>query len=120
MRAMSGYPSQASCEEVTCAVIVNEYGGTPVVAEVPTPQPGPGQVPIRLPAAGMNPMDRSIARGAWQSKMPGTFPMVLPATARNMVRQIPVSCRLAAGGWLLLLDQGKKRADPAQLERTVR
>ena len=29
------------------AVIVNEYGGTPVVAEVPTPQPGPGQVLIK-------------------------------------------------------------------------
>ncbi len=25
------------------AVIVNEYGGTPVVAEIPTPQPAPSQ-----------------------------------------------------------------------------
>jgi hypothetical protein len=24
------------------AVVVREYGGTPVLAEVPTPQPGPG------------------------------------------------------------------------------
>ena len=41
------------------AVVVNEYGGTPAVAEVPTPQPGPGQVLIKLRAAGMNPMDRT-------------------------------------------------------------
>src|SRR5260370_37644979 len=37
------------------AVTVTEYGATPAVAEMPTPQPGPGQVLIRLRAAGMEP-----------------------------------------------------------------
>ena len=68
------------------AVIVNEYGGTPVVAEVPTPEPGPGQVLIRLRAAGMNPMDRTIASGAWRPA-PATFPMVLGADGAGVVEK---------------------------------
>ena len=38
------------------AVTVTEYGGTPAVAEIPTPEPGARQILIRLRAAGMNPM----------------------------------------------------------------
>src|SRR6201995_2506446 len=60
------------------AVVVNEYGGPPGVAEVPRPQPGPGQVLIKLRAAGMNPMDSTLASGDWKP-MPATFPMVLGA-----------------------------------------
>ena len=37
------------------AVTVREYGGTPAVAEIPTPEPGARQILIRLRAAGMNP-----------------------------------------------------------------
>jgi NADPH:quinone reductase-like Zn-dependent oxidoreductase len=36
------------------AVTVREYGGTPAVAEIPTPEPGARQILIRR-AAGMNP-----------------------------------------------------------------
>jgi NADPH:quinone reductase-like Zn-dependent oxidoreductase len=66
------------------AVTVTEYGATPAVAEVPTPKPGPGQVLIKLRAAGMNPMDRTLASGAWKP-MPATFPMVLGADGAGVV-----------------------------------
>src|SRR5580692_5022868 len=69
------------------AVVVNEYGGTPVVAEVPTPQAGPGQVLIKLRAAGMNPMDRTLASGDWKP-MPATFPMVLGADGAGVVEKL--------------------------------
>src|SRR5258708_35971751 len=60
------------------AVTVREYGGTPAVVEIPTPEPGARQILIRLRAAGMNPMDLLLASGAWKP-MPATFPMVLGA-----------------------------------------
>jgi NADPH:quinone reductase len=69
------------------AVIVTEYGATPAVAEVPTPEPGAGQVLIKLRAAGMNPMDRTLASGAWKP-MPATFPMVLGADFAGVVEQL--------------------------------
>ncbi len=43
------------------AVTVSEYGGTPVVGEIPAPEPGAGQVLLRMQAAGMNPMDATLA-----------------------------------------------------------
>src|ERR1700758_4737388 len=61
-----------------------EYGATPTVAEVPTPEPAPGQVLIMLRAAGMNPMDLTLASGAWKP-MPATFPMVLGSDGAGVV-----------------------------------
>jgi NADPH:quinone reductase len=69
------------------AATVTEYGATPGVAEIPTPKPGPGQVLIRLRAAGMNPMDLWLASGAWKP-MPATFPMVLGADGAGVVEKL--------------------------------
>jgi NADPH:quinone reductase-like Zn-dependent oxidoreductase len=69
------------------AVVVNEYGETPLVAEIPTPQPGTGQVLIKLKAAGMNPMDRTLAGGDWRP-MPATFPMVLGADGAGVIERV--------------------------------
>jgi NADPH:quinone reductase len=92
------------------AVIVSDYGDTPVVAEVPKPQPAPGQVLIKLEAAGMNPMDRKLADGAWKPA-PATFPMVLGADAAGVVEQVGEGAtRFSAGdevfGQLLLAPIG--------------
>src|SRR5690349_16845767 len=79
------------------AVTVTEYGATPAVAEMPTPEPGPGQVLIRLRAAGMNPMDRALASGAWKP-MPATFPMVLGVDGAGVVEQLgPGASRFSVG-----------------------
>jgi NADPH:quinone reductase-like Zn-dependent oxidoreductase len=57
------------------------------VAEIPTPEPGQGQVLIKLRAAGMNPMDLWLASGAWKP-MPATFPMVLGADGAGVVEEL--------------------------------
>jgi len=92
------------------AVTVTEYGATPAVAEMPTPQPGAGQVLIRLHAAGMNPMDRALASGAWKP-MPATFPMVLGVDGAGVVEQLgPGASRFSIGddlfGQLLIAPLG--------------
>src|ERR1700719_3614307 len=74
-------------ENAMRAVTVTEYGATPAVAEMPTPEPGPGQVLIRMRAAGMNPMDRTLASGDWRP-MPVTFPMVLGADFAGAVEKL--------------------------------
>src|SRR4051794_13763863 len=59
------------------AMVITEYGGRPEMIDLPVPEPQSGQIVIQVLAAGMNPLDRAIAAGGWQSFMPGTFPMIL-------------------------------------------
>jgi len=79
------------------AVTVSEYGGTPVVGEIPTPEPGAGQVLLRMRAAGMNPMDATLASGAWRPA-PATFPMVLGADGAGVVERAGEGARRFARG----------------------
>ncbi len=80
------------------AITVSSYGASPSVTELPTPQAGPGQVLIATQAAGMNPMDVTIANGGWQDLMPATFPMVLGADLAGTVREDgPGAARFAPG-----------------------
>jgi NADPH:quinone reductase-like Zn-dependent oxidoreductase len=57
------------------------------MAEMPTPEPGHGQLLLKLRAAGMNPMDRTLASGDWKP-MPATFPMVLGADCAGVVEKL--------------------------------
>jgi NADPH:quinone reductase-like Zn-dependent oxidoreductase len=43
---------------------------------------------IKVLAAGMNPMDRALADGAWQSVMPANFPMILGADVAGTVEDV--------------------------------
>jgi NADPH:quinone reductase len=66
------------------AVTVSDYGASPVVTDLLTPSAGPGQVLIKLAAAGMNPMDAMLASGEWRPE-PATFPMVLGVDGAGIV-----------------------------------
>ena len=70
------------------AVTVNEYGSQPRVSDIPKPKAGAGQVLIKVLAAGMNPMDRQIASGAWKEMMPAQFPLVLGADVAGLVEEV--------------------------------
>jgi len=54
------------------AIRVREFGGPEVlkVEEVPTPKPGPGQVLVRVKAAGVNPYDTYMRNGTYAIKPP--------------------------------------------------
>ena len=58
------------------AVRFDEYGGTDVlqVADVPQPEPGPGEVLVQVKAAGINPGEAKIREGLLHSRFPATFP----------------------------------------------
>src|SRR5215472_8600204 len=49
------------------AIRVNEFGGPEVLRleEVPTPQPGPREVLVRMHAAGVNPVETYIRAGTY-------------------------------------------------------
>ena len=66
------------------AVTVSAYGASPVVMDLPIPAAGPGQVLIKLAAAGMNPMDVTLASGDWRPER-ATFPMVLGVDGAGVV-----------------------------------
>jgi NADPH:quinone reductase-like Zn-dependent oxidoreductase len=63
------------------AVTISEFGTTPILVEIRTPEPGPGQVLIKRSAAGMNPMDRLFASGA-RKQLPAMFQWCLVPTGR--------------------------------------
>jgi NADPH:quinone reductase-like Zn-dependent oxidoreductase len=69
------------------AITVTEYGSAPAMVELPTPEPGRGQILLKMRAAGMNPMDRTLASGDWRP-MPATFPMVLGADGAGVVEKL--------------------------------
>jgi NADPH:quinone reductase-like Zn-dependent oxidoreductase len=58
------------------AVRFDEYGGIDVlrVVEVDRPVPGPGQVLVKMRAAGINPGEASIRKGLMHGRWPATFP----------------------------------------------
>ena len=80
------------------AITVNEYGAAPALTDVPDPQPGPGQVLIKIEAAGINPMDRTIADGEWKARMPATFPLVLGADLAGVVEAVGKGARKFLAG----------------------
>jgi NADPH:quinone reductase-like Zn-dependent oxidoreductase len=58
------------------AVRFDEYGPVTVldVRDVPVPEPGPGQVLIKVKAAGINPGEAKIRDGSLHALWPATFP----------------------------------------------
>jgi NADPH:quinone reductase-like Zn-dependent oxidoreductase len=58
------------------AVRLDEYGGVDrlYVADVPTPEPGPGEVVVEVRAAGLNPGETMIREGLLHERWPASFP----------------------------------------------
>lgn len=61
------------------AIVINKYGGNDAVEvkEMPDPAAGPGEVLIRVKAAGINPADWKIREGMFKSTLGNKFPLPL-------------------------------------------
>ncbi len=58
------------------AFALDEFGQPGSVHEVPTPEPGEGQLRIKVQAAAVNPFDNAVLKGMLQDRMPHHFPLI--------------------------------------------
>jgi NADPH:quinone reductase-like Zn-dependent oxidoreductase len=72
------------------AVRFDRYGEVGVlnVVEVPDPGPGDGEVLVRVKAAGINPGEAAIRRGAVHERWPATFPSGQGSDLAGVVEQV--------------------------------
>ncbi|MGD0701840.1 MAG: NADP-dependent oxidoreductase [Trebonia sp.] len=89
------------------AVQFDQYGPVSVldVREVPTPEPGQGQVLVRVKAAGINPGEAKIRDGSLHERWPATFPSGQGSDFAGVVERVgPGVDAVAAGddviGWV--------------------
>lgn len=77
------------------AIAINEFGGREVLkyVELPTPEPGEGEVLVRVKAAGVNPVDWKIRAGFLKDFLPHAFPLVLGWDLAGVVEKVGYSAR---------------------------
>ncbi|MFF7604969.1 alcohol dehydrogenase catalytic domain-containing protein [Streptomyces parvulus] len=82
------------------AVRYHEYGGveTLVVEEAPEPHAGPGEVRIRVAAAGVNPVDWKVRAGAVREVLPVDLPAIPGRDAAGVVDETGEGVRGVAVG----------------------
>jgi NADPH2:quinone reductase len=70
------------------AISVSEYRADVRLSELDKPTAGPGQILLKVQAAGMNPMDQAIASGAFSDSVPATFPLILGVDVAGVVEAV--------------------------------
>jgi len=70
------------------ALNVPAAGEQPRLSEVPTPNAGPGQVLIKVKAAGLNALDNALAAGMLAGMMAHEYPLVLGRDAAGVVEAV--------------------------------
>ncbi|GAA4374905.1 NADP-dependent oxidoreductase [Actinomadura verrucosospora] len=69
------------------AIAVSEYGATPALMDLPRPEPGPGEILVRVIAAGLNPLDWKIAEGMLKDSVDVPFPLILGRDGAGVVEE---------------------------------
>jgi NADPH:quinone reductase-like Zn-dependent oxidoreductase len=80
------------------AVVVAKEGDGPALAEVPTPEPGAGEVLVRVAASSLNGFDAAVAAGYLAGMMEHRYPVVLGKDFAGTVAAVGgVAGRFAVG-----------------------
>ncbi|HEX5598544.1 MAG TPA: NADP-dependent oxidoreductase [Micromonosporaceae bacterium] len=102
------------------AAAINSYGGPDVVEllEVETPQAGPGEVRVRVRAAGIQPFDCAVRQGLTLPGFSSSFPRLIGNDFAGIVDQVGDGVTgVAAGsevlGWALLASHAEYVVVPA-------
>ena len=70
------------------AIAVSEYGATPAPMNLPRPEPGPGEILVKMVAAGLNPVDWKIADGMLKDTVDVPFPLILGQDGAGVVDEV--------------------------------
>ena len=72
------------------AVVLHEYGGPDKLKyeDAPDPEPGEGQVLVRVAATSINPIDWKMRSGAAKERFPVEFPTILGRDVSGTVRSV--------------------------------
>ncbi|WUH97529.1 NADP-dependent oxidoreductase [Spirillospora sp. NBC_00431] len=70
------------------AIAVSEYGATPAPMSLPRPEPGPGEILVKMIAAGLNPFDWKVADGMFKDSVDASFPLILGVDGAGVVEDV--------------------------------
>ncbi|MFD8651441.1 NADP-dependent oxidoreductase [Streptomyces mirabilis] len=103
------------------AITFSEYGAPEVLhlSEVTTPEPGPGQVRIRVRAASVNPLDMKIRSGLMAGQFPARFPVVPGLDAAGVVDAVGEGADAAVEDEVLGATVGGSYSEYALLDEPV-
>ncbi|MFH8387407.1 NADP-dependent oxidoreductase [Kitasatospora sp. NPDC018058] len=106
---------------MSTAITFSEYGAPEVLrlAEVAPPQPGPGQVRIKVKAASVNPLDLKTRSGLMAKAVPARFPVTPGLDAAGVVDAVGEGADVAVGDEVLGSTVGGSYSEYALLERPV-
>ncbi|MCS0603643.1 NADP-dependent oxidoreductase [Streptomyces sp. LP11] len=103
------------------AITFSEYGAPEVLrlSEVTAPEPGPGQVRIRVRAASVNPLDMKIRSGLMAGAAPARFPVVPGLDAAGVVDAAGEGAGAAVGDEVLGATAGGSYSEYALIDAPV-
>lgn len=120
IQGVYGFPSFREFLMST-AIAFSEYGGPEVLrlSEVTPPEPGPGQVRIKVKAASVNPLDMKIRSGLMADVIPARFPVIPGLDAAGVVDAVGEGADAAVGDEVLGATAGGSYSEYALLDLPV-
>lgn len=106
---------------MSTAITFSEYGAPEVLrlSKVAPPEPGPGQVRIRVKAASVNPLDTKLRSGQMAGVIPVRFPMIPGLDAAGVVDAVGNGAGAAVGEEVVGATVGGSYGEYALLERVA-